>query len=485
MITSNNMRKSSDIGSGLRHFLTVFLMISMVGILSGCATYYQRNIAFQNAIARGEFQEAVEHLEQDRAVRARRNRLLFYLEKGSALHMADHFSTSNDAFENAYLLVEDHMRNYGLEALSFITNPAVIPYPGEDFERVQIHYFKALNHVMMGNIQDALVECRRINIKLNEINDRYEAGKQNRYSGDAFAWTLMGLLFDAAGEFNNAFISYRNALNLYETDYSRDYNLEAPEQLIRDLLTAADRSGLREEYAYYKSKHQHIADSIPEQTADEGTVVVFWNNGLGPIKTEDSLNFFIQRGAGGSVVFVNEDEGFWLPLPATGTSAPAGLAGLRFIRMALPRYVERPPYFNHCVVSVEDREYHLEKAQDINGIAFLNLHDRMGRELAQALLRVALKYGLEQAVRKQDEAAGMLVSLLGAITEKADTRNWQTLPHSIHYTRFALPAGDHQIRFSRFTPDGRYHDTWQDISVKPGETVFATLFDPQTRYRGY
>jgi uncharacterized protein len=468
----------------VRRTLTVFLIVFSIVSLSGCATYYQQNVAFQRAIARGEYKEAVDHLEGDRTVTAKRNRLLFYLEKGTALHMAEYFTASNDVLENAYLFVEDHMRNYGLEVLSFVTNPAVVPYPGEDFERVQIHYFKALNHVMLGNLQDALVECRRINIKLNEINDRYDAGKQNRYAGDAFAWTVMGIIFDASGEYNNAFTSYRNALELYETDYARDYNLGAPGQLIQDLLTSADKAGLRDEYSFYKKRYPQENPSIQE-TTHNGQVVVFWNNGLGPIKTEDSLNFFIQRGAGGSVVFVNEEEGFWLPLPATGSASHSGLAGLRFIRMALPRYVERPPVYDHCVVSFEDREYHLEKAQDINGIAFLNLRDRMGRELAHALLRVALKYGVEQAVRKEDEAAGMLVSLLGAITEKADTRNWQTLPHSIHYTRFAMPRGEHLLRFSRFTHDGRQYDTYRSVHVEPGETSFVTFFDPQTRYADY
>ncbi len=37
---------------------------------------------------------------------------------------------------------------------------------------------------------------------------------------------------------------------------------------------------------------------------------------------------------------------------------------------------------------------------------------------------------------------------MNAITEKADTRNWQTLPHSIYYTRVKLPEGDHDIRLN-------------------------------------
>ncbi len=200
--------------------------------ISGCATYYQQNIAFQNAVSAGEYSTAVEHLEKDGSIRKHRNRLLYYLEKGTALHMAGDFLASNDAFEQAYIYIEDFMRNFGLEAFSFLTNPTVVPYPGEDFERVQIHYFKALNFALTGNLSDALVECRRINIKLNEINDNYESGNKNHYSGDAFAWNLMGIFHDAAGEFNNAFICYRNALEIYQTSYSVDYGLTSPARLI-------------------------------------------------------------------------------------------------------------------------------------------------------------------------------------------------------------------------------------------------------------
>jgi len=182
------------------------------------------------------------------------------------------------------------------------------------------------------------------------------------------------------------------------------------------------------------------------------------------------------------VSFVNEENNFWLPLPASGKETHS-FKGLQFIRLALPRYVERPPLYSECHVTIDGTTYRLEKAQDINEIAVLNLRDRMGRELAQALLRLAIKYGIEQAVKKQDEAAGAVVSIINALTEKADTRNWQTLPHEIHYARFSLPEGTHDLVFSRSTPDGHFHDTHQSVEVHAGRISFTTLFDPQSTTR--
>ena len=67
-------------------------------------------------------------------------------------------------------------------------------------------------------MEDALVEVRKINIRLQQLNDKYPDHK-NRYQRDAFAQLLMGLIYDAAGDYNNAFIAYRNAYNTYQTDY--------------------------------------------------------------------------------------------------------------------------------------------------------------------------------------------------------------------------------------------------------------------------
>ncbi|MCD4653526.1 hypothetical protein K8T06_06285, partial [bacterium] len=191
------------------YLLLIFLLVS------GCATYHDRNAMFHQAIAKRDYDAAVLYLENNDKDSKGRNRLLYNMEKGIALHLSGNYIASNDAFEKAYIILEEFSKNYALHALSFLSNPTVTAYAGEDFEKVQIHYYKALNFVLSGNLNDALVECRRINIKLNILNDRYEAGKKNHYGSDAFAWNFMGMLYDAVKEYNNAFICYRNALETY------------------------------------------------------------------------------------------------------------------------------------------------------------------------------------------------------------------------------------------------------------------------------
>ena len=40
---------------------------------------------------------------------------------------------------------------------------------------------------------------------------------------------------------------------------------------------------------------------------------MFWNNGLGPVKSEWSINFTVVKGSGGAVTFVNEEYDFSFP----------------------------------------------------------------------------------------------------------------------------------------------------------------------------
>jgi len=464
-------------GTG-RSFAALGWLILSIGVLSGCATYHQQNIQFHTAIAEGRYQDAVDFLETHDRDADGKNRLLYRMEKGSALHLAGHYLESNTTLEEAYVILEEFQRNYALEALSFITNPAIVPYPGEDFEKVQIHYYKALNFTLLGNISDALVEARRINIKLNQLNDRYEAGRKNHYGSDAFAWTLMGLLFDASREYNDAFICYRNALDTYESSYSADYGLGPPDRLILDLMTAAWRTGLTSELEQYKARYS-VGWSPPASRTGGSDIVIFWNNGLGPVKTEDSVNFTLDRGDVGFITFVSEDRNFFLPVPVGGKDTNS-LRDISLIRMALPRYLERPPLYCRATAVCNETPYPLEKAQDINDIAFLNLHDRMGRELGTALLRLAIKQGIERAVRKQDAALGVVVSIVNAATEKADTRNWQTLPHDIYYTRIPAAPGPCEITLERTTVSGTTDSVSVRVDVSPGRTAFLVFHDPDS-----
>ena len=445
-------------------------IVAILSLCGGCVTYFQRNQQFQEFFVTGNFPEAYITLEKNKWAATGKDRLLNFLQKGVVLQMMDRFEESNRFFEDAYLYVEDLQRNFAAEAFSLLTNPQILPYRGEDFEEVQIHYYKALNYLRTNALEEALVECRRLNIKLNQINDKYDQRK-NRYRTDAFALNLMGIIYDVSGDYNNAFIAYRNAYEAYSGDYKDFFRIEAPLQLKTDLLRSAYLSGFSEELELYE---RELGMKYRHKTSDGGELVFFWNNGLGPVKDEWSINFFLVRGKGGAVFFVNEELGLTFPFVISGGSKDStGLGDLHVVRVAFPRYLERKPYYRGADLTVGGRKKGLELGQNINAIAFKSLEDRMLRELSTSLLRLASKQASEQMVRKQNKNLGALLSIANALSEKADTRNWQTLPYGIYYARVQMPAGRNEVEFTAYSQhNGLAHTQRLLFEIPRGRTVF-------------
>jgi len=444
------------------------ICVTAVVVLSGCATYYAKNIKLYRAIETGQFETANKLLEKDDKSSKNRNQLLHFLNRGYVSWMLNNHRQSVDFLNTAERIIDDHSMNLAAEALVLVTNPMMRPYRAEDFEIVMVNCIKAINFMQLENYEAAMVECRRINLKLNQLNDKYPNHK-NRYQRDAFAHTMMGLLYDANGDFNNAFIAYRNALDVYENDYSQNFNIQPPQQLKLDILRTAHTIGFREELDFFERK---FGMKYAPAQKPEAEMLFFWMNGFGPVKDEWSVNFTVVRGAGGLVTFVNEGEGFSFPFLLGSSSEGDAFSNLKLVRVAFPKYVERRPASVSAVINSRTASYSLEPVQDINAIAFKTLNDRFVREMAGSLLRVATKQALEEITRQKDRNAGSILSILNAATERADTRNWQSLPHGISYARIPLTGGNNQLTLNVRMRDGKTVSTDVSLQAQQGKTYF-------------
>lgn len=451
--------------------IATVLFISSFLVLSSCATYYTKTKKYQEYVTGGKLEKARSYLENDEKNIKNRNRMLQLMNLGWVNFMLQEPEKSNEYFNQVDLMIEDLSKNYGKEALALISNPSIKPYLPEDFERIMPNFYKAINYIQLQQYENALVECRKIDIKLNKLNDKYPDYK-NKYQRDAFAHLLMGLVYDAQKEYNNAFIAYRNAYEIYQSDYLQNFGMGAPEQLKQDLMRTAYLTGFNEELGGYetlfKTKYKH-------QPPENGELVFLWMNGLGPVKSEWSINFTKVDGQGGFVTLVNDEYGINFPFyigdkPSNEKSA---FAQLSFLRVAFPKYAERAPVFNQAEIKTQGQTYPLEKVENLNDIAFKCLHDRMLREMGTSLLRLATKKALEAAVRKEDQNAGAALGIINALTEKADTRNWQTLPYSISYTRVPLNKGTNQLDLNVKGAQDRQVINLS-FEAKKGQTQFFT-----------
>jgi hypothetical protein len=454
-----------------RH-LKVLFTIALVAAIAACATFYQKTYQIQSSIARGQFEKADRMLADDTEWSQNNNRVLYYMNRGVVAYMMGDYRKSIDFLNQADYYIEDYSKQFGWEALSLVSNPMVKPYRPEDFEAIMVHFYKALDFIALNDLEGALVEARRINIRLQQINDKYKDHK-NKYQRDAFAHNLTGMIYDAAKDYNNAFIAYRNALEVYENDYSELFGMNAPKQLKKDLLRTAKLTGFDDEVRRYENQFNMKAPELPEK--NHGELLLFWLNGMGPVKSEWHITITNYGFNNGFVTLGIPELGLHYSYHSSHFSSTerAAFEDLSFFSVAFPKYVERKPLFSKGMVLYNDTIIAFEKAEDINKIAFQCLHDRMLRELGNAIFRVATKKAMEKVTNNENENLGTIVSIVNTLTERADTRNWQSLPHSIFYTRIPLPAGEHSVDL-HFT--GKSSDnTSIRVKIEPEQTTFYTF----------
>lgn len=462
------------------------ILIGLLALLSfSCASYYQINWEFNQDFERGNIEAARKVLDKNKKAGRKKTQFLYYANQGVVNYMLGDYEKSNEWLEKAYIFGEDYHKNYANIAASFLVNPNTITYPGEDHEHLLLLYYKALNYLKLKNYEAALVECRRLNLRLNELSDKYRS--DNKYKRDAFIHNLMGIIYEASGDVNNAFIAYRNALEIYETDYRELFQVNVPNQLKLDLLRTAYLNGFSTELDFYENKFNK---KYEPQSANAQELVFFWQNGLGPVKAEWSINFTALDGGDGFITFANDEYDFSFPYQISDPNQKSDLTDLRLFRVSFPKYRDRGEYFQKGTIEVSNQQYPLNLGENVNAIARKTLEERMLQEFAKGLLRAATKKALEAAIRgdqsgddkdktreqKQEEAfregLSLLVGVMNAATEKADTRNWQTIPYSIYYTRVPMEVGDNTVKLITESAEGKKDQVNFSFDIAPKETVF-------------
>lgn len=448
--------------------LMVLLLVPI--FLCSCATYNKRMATYYHQLETGNYNQAMRTLDKTKFIQRDRNKLLYFFEKGKLYHLKQEFDSSNNYFNKADDFIETEKKSLGDIAKANLINPMMTTYLGEDMERFMMHYYKGLNYLYANQTSSAVVEARRITLANDALSDKRN-NKTNRYSKDAFTLNLQGMLYEAAGDMNNAFIAYRNAANVYLQAGANYYGVKLPKQLKQDVLRTANLMGFTAEQQQFEKLFN---TTLQTDTASGGYLILFVEKGLAPVKREKS--FYISHNNNGINGFFFTDEyGNQANLPFDYTyynninRNDSRLQSFRSFRVAIPFYEIR--YFNNNTVKVtaNNQSYTSELVQDMNTLSTMILRERMLKELADALARQIVKKLAEVAVQKTTqeiaknnskekdedkkkekakntgEIAGLLVNVLNAATEKADTRNWQSLPAYIQYVRIPLQKGANEI----------------------------------------
>lgn len=466
---------------------SLFAALALV-LLAGCGPSVNRYLLIDASLRAHDPHGADAIVQQAEKEYGEKSQVLYGMDRGMTLQLAGNYEQSNAVLEQA----EDELdrlytRKIRTETLAFMTNDTALPYEGDPYEQVLINVLKAINYAVLGEWQDALVEARRIDHRLNVLSDRIEG--KNAYRDDGFARYLSGVLYESVGDVNNAFIAYRKA---YETfDATRAWSYTAvPSQLREDLLRTAEALHFTQELDEYRRMFPDTKWETSQSLQQLAQVVVISYNGRAPRKEDEFLDLPISLNA---LQLVLLNRGIFQQNRQSNRAMDTVLYGLnrRVVRVALPRLVPQKTQVPVDMVNlISDNgaqvTVNTELVHNVTAMADKALSERMAGITMKALARAATKFALaEGATRGAQHAVGkdaapwvgLLVGLLtkglAVSSEEADKRSWQTLPDEIHLARVWVQPGRYQVQSQSA---GRSHDplkpeTMQTLSLEPGETA--------------
>lgn len=420
--------------------------------LSGCASlqldglfqgYSQQMKPVKQALIMGDVTQATILLKEKG--RTDNAYTLNLLERARLQFLSSNWQESQLLFEQAYQQIELERNkakiqvSRGIEKLgAVVSNDNVISYQTALYEQSMLHSYQALNFAFQGELSSALVEIRRANLvqeqalksheqELNEATDKlissgiHTSSVFGRYPSmsstignikngfqNAFTFYLSGILYEASGNINDAYIDYKRAIEIYPDN----------EYLQRDVIRLAHQLGIYDELSAFEQRFGSYRAKAAQQ---QGKVV-----------------FLIERG----IVESKQDTGLNLPVRRSN-------GDIKFLSFSLPVY--RQSLASYSSVSVQDghRELYASEIVRLQSLAAKSLEENIPDILARQVVRVLAKEQLRQKLSKEaGDVGNILASIYNIASEKADTRSWSTLPDEVDIISTFLSVGKRSLAVS-------------------------------------
>lgn len=466
-----------------RHIL-IAAVLCAGGLLASCATRHAYYTSLRGLAEQGRYADASSFVESSRKkAYGDKNQLLYFLDKGFFLHLAGDYAESNECFEQAKKIADYYFtKSLSTEASTLLVSDNARPYYGEDFERALVHVFCALNYLMLNSPSAALVEARQVDQFLTtlQVND----GARMTYREDPFARYLMGMIYENQGMINDAFISYRLALDAYSAG-REPYGVAVPRELVADAVQTATRLGFTDETTAITRTYEVALP--PPTPASEGELIVLVYAGFAAEKQETIFEIAFGK-AWSYVGAMNVPPGEESQVEQAAGIARAILYDDQ-IRVAFPSFVRGTSRVTRVNISVEDRQAEAEIVEDISAIARHSLQDRIARVRVRAIARAAIKFALARQVSQKiqqnpdNDALGWLAKkalmVASTATERADLRSWRSLPDRVLLCRLPLYAGTHTVSVQVYDAEGAARrETLRNIIITPGKKTFAVVRAP-------
>jgi hypothetical protein len=424
-----------------------FVSAALLVLLFSCASgnpYKQADTHAQ----RGEYQESLAIIEGDKDSLYRdKDAVLYYLDAGMLNHYTADYRRSTELLQEGERAIEAAFtKSITMEIGTYITNDTAQEYPGEDYEDIYINAFNALNYYHEDDLEDAMVEIRRMNNKLAFLASKYgvivdnmqqaalkegseippdPAAGQTTFTNSALARYLGMLFYRGNGNLDDARID-RDQIRLAFANNPSVYSFPPPRSLDEEL-------------------------PVPEGKA-RFNVLAF--SGSAPVKEEEILRILIPNS--------------------------------RYIKIALPVMVNRPSSVNRIEVRFDSGEsFDLELLEDIGAIAMETFKERAHLAYLKAVLRGTIK-GVASSVMAEagnevEGDAGVALGLLSIgmqvfaeASEKADLRISRYFPARAYVGGITLEPGLHSYSIIYYA-GGKVVDSFrqENILIRAGGTNLA------------
>jgi hypothetical protein len=364
---------------------------------------------------RGEYGESLALIERDKSSLYRdRDAVLYYLDAGMLNHYtADYRQSTKLLQEGERAIQAAYTKSITMEISTYITNDTAQEYAGEDYEDIYINTFNALNYYHEDELEDAMVEIRRMNNKLAFLASKYgimvdnmqkaalsegtqippdPSAGQTAFTNSALARYLGMLFYRGTGRMDDARID-RDQVRLAFANNPSVYPYPPPRSLEGELPVPAGKARFN--------------------------VIAF--SGSAPVKEEEVIRILIPNA--------------------------------RYIKIALPVMVSRPSMVNRIAVRFDSGEsFDLELLEDMGAIATETFRERAHLAYLKAVLRGTIK-GVASSVmsRMGDEMEGDTGTILALLsigtqvfaeaTEKADLRISRYFPARAYVGGITLEPG--------------------------------------------
>ncbi len=420
--------------------------------LIGCSSVATKRGFYEPITAElrsGNSQAAARMLEvaKDKNKYAEKDRLLYFIDAGMLNHYAQSCDSSNAKLHLAEEAAEElFTKSVSRAAASMLLNDNVLEYSGEDYEILYTNLIKALNYITLGEFDEAFVEIRRANLKLELLEQKYAgaAAQFQQGSPDDSDRVEIDYKVDKVRFHNDAFGRYLS-MHMYAADGKMD-----DARIDHDFLVQAFRS----QPHIYNFAMPEVKYYSEEQAIFSVVALV----GLAPVKEALSLRIRTDKDLELVQVLYDDPEN----QGAEYGHLPVKVKADYYFKFAIPKIVPRSSLVSEIRVLANGRLVgQLQLLEDVGNVAEETFAAKKSLIYIRTVARAIAKGLAAHRLKKKADTGGLggwlkkaAIDVGTDLIENADLRSSQFIPGRIYVGDFEIEPGVYDISVEFYMADG-------------------------------